>query len=196
MADKTVLLGQIVAEQEDFAALLRGLTDEQWAASSLCEGWTVRDTGIHTAWHIHLKRIGPVPSFGYARDVSQFLLLGGDQVRCQAAREGRSTFERGPHRLDRLTGGAHSDQSRRVDDPPTRCTAPAGFGTRHSRRSAGLTLELLHVADWRQGPRCRVSLIHARAGIPSCRHGHRLVGRPGARGTGTRRSDPDGDQWS
>jgi len=94
MADKTVLLGQIVAEQEDFAALLRGLTDEQWAASSLCEGWTVRDTAIHTAWHIHLKRIGPVPSFGYARDVSQFLLLGGTKFDArQRERDGARSNE-------------------------------------------------------------------------------------------------------
>jgi len=170
MADKTVLLGQIVAEQEDFAALQRGLTDEQWAASSLCEGWTVRDTAIHTAWHIHLKRIGPVPSFGYARDVSQFLLLGGTKFDArQRERDGARSNE---DLIDWIASPAeptltnlgelmiHQQDARR----------PLGLGRRHSRRSAGLTLELLHVADWRRGTRCRVWIIQARAGIPSCRH--------------------------
>jgi uncharacterized protein (TIGR03083 family) len=29
------------------------LTDEQWASPSLCDGWSVRDTVVHVAWHIH-----------------------------------------------------------------------------------------------------------------------------------------------
>ncbi|MCV7424098.1 maleylpyruvate isomerase family mycothiol-dependent enzyme [Mycobacterium yunnanensis] len=35
------------AEREDFADLLDGLTAAQWAAASLCAGWTVRDVAAH-----------------------------------------------------------------------------------------------------------------------------------------------------
>ncbi|MEU0495988.1 maleylpyruvate isomerase family mycothiol-dependent enzyme [Mycobacterium sp. NPDC006124] len=35
------------AEREDFADLLDGLTPDQWAAPSLCAGWTVRDVAAH-----------------------------------------------------------------------------------------------------------------------------------------------------
>ncbi|WP_299054889.1 maleylpyruvate isomerase family mycothiol-dependent enzyme [uncultured Nocardioides sp.] len=38
-----------LAEQEraDLLALLEGLTEEQWAAPSLCAGWSVRDVAVH-----------------------------------------------------------------------------------------------------------------------------------------------------
>ncbi|MCH1866909.1 maleylpyruvate isomerase family mycothiol-dependent enzyme [Nocardioides sp. CFH 31398] len=36
-----------VAERAELLALLRGLTPEQWAAPSLCEGWSVRDVAVH-----------------------------------------------------------------------------------------------------------------------------------------------------
>ncbi len=35
------------AEREDFADLLDGLTPQQWAAPSLCAGWSVRDVAAH-----------------------------------------------------------------------------------------------------------------------------------------------------
>ena len=38
---------RIHAEREALAAELEGLTDEQWATASLCEGWTVRDVLAH-----------------------------------------------------------------------------------------------------------------------------------------------------
>lgn len=36
------------AERETFADLLAGLTPDQWAAPTLCSGWTVRDVAAHT----------------------------------------------------------------------------------------------------------------------------------------------------
>ena len=41
------------AEQAEFDALIRGLTPDQWAAPSLCEGWTVHDVVVHIAVHTH-----------------------------------------------------------------------------------------------------------------------------------------------
>jgi uncharacterized protein (TIGR03083 family) len=39
-------------EREDFAGLLTTLTEEQWAAPSLCPGWTVRDVAAHTVGYL------------------------------------------------------------------------------------------------------------------------------------------------
>jgi uncharacterized protein (TIGR03083 family) len=41
------------AEQEDLVALCTGLSDDQWSHASLCSRWTVRQTVVHVAWHIH-----------------------------------------------------------------------------------------------------------------------------------------------
>jgi uncharacterized protein (TIGR03083 family) len=53
MTDTYVLRNMVEAEQADFAALLRGLTPEQWDTPSLCRGWSVHDTAIHAAQHAH-----------------------------------------------------------------------------------------------------------------------------------------------
>ena len=53
MADTTALLTRAEAEQRDFVTLTRALTDDQWAAPSLCAKWTVRETVMHTAIHTH-----------------------------------------------------------------------------------------------------------------------------------------------
>ncbi|MBB2992128.1 uncharacterized protein (TIGR03083 family) [Mycolicibacterium iranicum] len=39
-------------ERERFADLLAGLTPEQWAAPSLCPGWSVRDVAAHTVGYL------------------------------------------------------------------------------------------------------------------------------------------------
>jgi uncharacterized protein (TIGR03083 family) len=44
------------------ADLLAGLSDEQWARPSLCEGWAVRDV----AAHLTLQQMGPVAALGSA----------------------------------------------------------------------------------------------------------------------------------
>ena len=53
MTEAYALRNMIEAEQLEFAAMLRGLTPEQWAVPSLCQGWTVHDVVLHIAWHTH-----------------------------------------------------------------------------------------------------------------------------------------------
>ncbi len=56
--DETAVTGdwrpQIAAGLGRIADLLDGLTPEQWAAPSLCAGWSVRDVAGHLVW-----RLGP-----------------------------------------------------------------------------------------------------------------------------------------
>jgi uncharacterized protein (TIGR03083 family) len=54
MNNETFVRSQIEGEQAQFVELTQKLTQEQWATPSLCEGWSVRDVVVHTAWHIHL----------------------------------------------------------------------------------------------------------------------------------------------
>lgn len=42
------IMAAVAAERRDQAELLSGLTDEQWDAPSLCEGWTVKHVIAHT----------------------------------------------------------------------------------------------------------------------------------------------------
>jgi uncharacterized protein (TIGR03083 family) len=67
MVSKKILKEQFDAEQMDFVAAVGGLTDEQWASPSLCEGWSVRDAVIHTAWHVHLPAAPIVDLVRYKR---------------------------------------------------------------------------------------------------------------------------------
>jgi uncharacterized protein (TIGR03083 family) len=62
--DESTLQEQFAAEQADFLAVAAALTAEQWETPSLCDGWTVRDVVVHTAWHIHRDKV----------DVRRFLL--------------------------------------------------------------------------------------------------------------------------
>lgn len=43
----------IAAERQGMADELEGLTDDQWAQSSLCEGWTVKDAAAHLTTIFH-----------------------------------------------------------------------------------------------------------------------------------------------
>ncbi len=45
----------IHAERRSVADLLEVLSDEQWAAPSLCEGWTVGDVASHATWPARFK---------------------------------------------------------------------------------------------------------------------------------------------
>jgi uncharacterized protein (TIGR03083 family) len=86
VADTMRVQAAIAAEQQDFVELLRGLTGEQFAAPSLCAGWSVRDVTIHVAWHVHLR-----PS-AYAQDVAQFGAFGGARFETKLLeREGART---------------------------------------------------------------------------------------------------------
>jgi uncharacterized protein (TIGR03083 family) len=59
MAKTTIPPDEFEAEQAEFVALCRGLSDDQWARPSLCQEWTVRQTVVHAAWHIH-RTLGDV----------------------------------------------------------------------------------------------------------------------------------------
>lgn len=52
-ADNPALMRHFEAEQDELVTLCEGLTQEQWAVESLCPNWTVRQTVVHVAWHIH-----------------------------------------------------------------------------------------------------------------------------------------------
>jgi len=71
MADAYELRNMVEAEQADFAVLLRGLTPEQWAAPSLCNGWSIHDTVVHIAIHAHTsgaQRIAGLARVGFSED--------------------------------------------------------------------------------------------------------------------------------
>jgi uncharacterized protein (TIGR03083 family) len=45
------------AEREEFAALLEGLTPQQWESPTLCKGWRVRDVVAHVIGYDPLSRM-------------------------------------------------------------------------------------------------------------------------------------------
>jgi uncharacterized protein (TIGR03083 family) len=50
-------------EREEFAALLQGLTPQQWESPTLCELWSVREVAIHTVSYDELSTPGLVSRF-------------------------------------------------------------------------------------------------------------------------------------
>jgi uncharacterized protein (TIGR03083 family) len=50
-------------EREEFAALLEGLTPQQWNNPTLCDLWTVREVAIHTVSYDELTTAGLVGRF-------------------------------------------------------------------------------------------------------------------------------------
>jgi uncharacterized protein (TIGR03083 family) len=47
------IMAAIAAERRDQAELLAGLTEQQWHAPSLCEGWRVKEVVAHTTLPFH-----------------------------------------------------------------------------------------------------------------------------------------------
>ncbi len=50
-------------EREEFAALLDGLTPQQWESPTLCERWRVREVAVHTVSYDELSTAGLVGRF-------------------------------------------------------------------------------------------------------------------------------------
>jgi len=50
-------------EREEFAALLEGLTPQQWTSPTLCEQWRVREVAVHTVSYDELSTAGLVGRF-------------------------------------------------------------------------------------------------------------------------------------
>lgn len=71
-------------EREEFADLLEGLTPQQWATPSLCDGWSVRDVATHTIAYLGQSRTRLLINMIRARgDVDR---INADQLREQAGR--------------------------------------------------------------------------------------------------------------
>ena len=71
MTDAYVLREMVESEQTEFVELLRGLTSEQWAAPSLCRGWSVHEVVIHIALHAHStapQRVAQLARLGFSED--------------------------------------------------------------------------------------------------------------------------------
>lgn len=59
--DSNTIWQHIDSQRSALADILTGLSQEQWAAPSLCEAWTVRDVAAHVAWEdVRLHQV-PVP---------------------------------------------------------------------------------------------------------------------------------------
>ena len=82
--ERTVVIPGMITEYAAFAELLRGLSDDQWAAPSRCEEWAVADVAGHVV--------------GQLVDVSTLRLdgLGTPEVTDRQVRERRG---RRPHEL-------------------------------------------------------------------------------------------------
>jgi uncharacterized protein (TIGR03083 family) len=65
----------VAAERRDQAELLAGLTEEQWDAPSLCEGWRIKEVVAHTTlpfrssgWRVLLEMLKSGGRFNHASD--------------------------------------------------------------------------------------------------------------------------------
>jgi uncharacterized protein (TIGR03083 family) len=56
--DSDRLISETRAERERLAALLGGLSQEQWAAPSLCAGWRVREVAAHITMPFRTRPLG------------------------------------------------------------------------------------------------------------------------------------------
>ena len=56
--DSDRLISETRAERERLAALLGGLSPEQWAAPSLCAGWRVREVAAHITMPFRTRPLG------------------------------------------------------------------------------------------------------------------------------------------
>src|SRR5205809_7900719 len=74
----------VESEQTEFVDLLRGLTSEQWAAPSLCRGWSVHEVVIHIALHAHTTA---------PQRIAQLARLGFSESRQLESERGRTTDE-------------------------------------------------------------------------------------------------------
>jgi uncharacterized protein (TIGR03083 family) len=76
----------------DFIALTQSLTAGQWAAPSLCRGWTVRDVVVHATWHIHRRRRAVV-GFLLKSAISGSEKAAADQIARDGARSNDRLIE-------------------------------------------------------------------------------------------------------
>lgn len=63
MADSRSTKQMARDEREEFAALLDGLTPQQWESPTLCERWRVREVAVHTVSYDELSTAGLINRF-------------------------------------------------------------------------------------------------------------------------------------
>ncbi len=112
------------AERSDLADLLDTLAEEQWAAASLCEGWSVRDVVAHVVSYEH---------------------LGWGGVVLRVARGGLRTSRANAIGLRDSSGATPADLVRTLRDHLRPSGLTAGFGGR-----IGLTDAVIHHQDIRR----------------------------------------------
>jgi uncharacterized protein (TIGR03083 family) len=97
------------AERADLLAFCRTLSDEDWLAPSLCEGWRVRDVAAHTYLIDSLGPLGTVTRFVQARfSVDRFNALGVKRWAQRPTADILAALERHTEltRLSSIGGGA------------------------------------------------------------------------------------------
>jgi hypothetical protein len=95
-------------QRRALAALLRDLSDDEWAVPSLCEGWTVRDVAAHVMRSV---TVTPVETAGaLVRFRGRFNALVAEDARQAARRPVAELLPRNPGtgtRAGGTTGGHH-----------------------------------------------------------------------------------------
>jgi uncharacterized protein (TIGR03083 family) len=82
--DTQAIVAAVEAERLGLADDLDGLTADDWAAASLCEGWTVRDVVAHLTL---ATRISPVSAFlGVVKARGDINRMIGDSARARSGR--------------------------------------------------------------------------------------------------------------
>lgn len=120
-------------ERADAVALLESLTEEQWQATTLCEGWTV----THLVAHMVARETQPI-RFLVAESTKGKLGLHPDDLMQQALKQGRfallQKLRNGPPLAFRLPGAAlanfveqwvHNEDLRRAGLNKPRVSPPA-----------------------------------------------------------------------
>jgi uncharacterized protein (TIGR03083 family) len=81
--DHDEILAWVKAERLDLADLLDALDDHEWAAASLCPGWTVHDVATHLTLSTRTTLLGTIK--GAIRARGNFNRMVADQARERAA---------------------------------------------------------------------------------------------------------------
>lgn len=123
-ADGPDAMALAIDERRDLAELLETLSDEEWAAPTLCEGWSVRDVVAHVVSYEELSTIGLVTRMARA-----------------AGRPGQANSIG----LRELVDASPTDLTRTLRDHLRPTGLTAGFGGR-----IGLTDTLIHHQDIRR----------------------------------------------
>lgn len=136
--------GIVASERRDLADLLEQLTPQQWAAPSLCQGWSVKDVGIHVM-------VGPTAT---RTEAGRTMLLSRGDV---AEAMDRMVRERASWSTDQVVATLRERADSRFSPPVVGwrgpltdirvhtldITVPLGIGTERSAEGWSLVLDFL-----------------------------------------------------